>query len=110
MSQEELQWNYSEFLTFVMIYASHVDMEFSEKEMEIIKSKVDEDVFNKMYEEFDRRSDFDSLQTILAYKGLYFPTAERKNEILKAIKLQFFADGDYSPMERELMHFFQKLM
>ena len=110
MNEEKLTWNYSEFLTFVMIYASHVDMDFSDDEMNIIKTKVDDDVFDKMYEEFDKRSDFESLQTILAYKGLYYPTAERKNEILRTIKLQFFADGEYSPMERELMHFFEKLM
>jgi hypothetical protein len=110
MSQEELKWSYNEFLTFVMIYASYVDMEFSEEEISNIKSRVDQDAFDKMYAEFDKRNDFEALQIILSYKELFFPTDEKKKEILKAIKLQFFADGDYSPMERELMHFFEKLM
>lgn len=110
MIEEELKWSYSEFLTFVMIYASYVDMEFSDEEMSNIKSQVDQAVFDKMHAEFDKRNDFEALQAILAYKELYFPNEERKNEILKTIKLQFFADGEYSPMERELMHFFKKLM
>ena len=103
-------WNYQEFVTFVMIYASNVDMEFSEEEMSRIMSKVSTETFNKMYNEFDKRSDFESLQTILAYKGLYYPTADRKLELLNNIKLLFFADGEYSPMEKELMHFFEKLL
>jgi tellurite resistance protein len=110
MTQEELKWSYNEFLTFVMIYASHVDMEFSDEEMSNIRSRVDQEAFDKMYAEFDKRNDFETLQTILGYKDLYFPNDESKNEILKTIKLQFFADGEYSPMERELMHFFEKLM
>lgn len=105
-----LDWNYSEFVAFLMIYASHVDMEFSEIEKIRIKKKIDEATFDKMFEEFDKRSDFESLQTILAYKGLYFPTADRKNELLNSVKMLFFADGDFSAMEREFLHFLEKLM
>jgi hypothetical protein len=108
--QDHLDWNYSEFLAFLMIYASHVDMEFSENEKTRIKKKINEATFDKMFGEFDRRSDFESLQTILSYKGLYFPTADRKNELLNSVKMLFFADGDFSVMERELLHFLEKLM
>ena len=104
------EWNYLEFVTFLMIYASHVDMDFSEEEIKRISSSISEKTYQKMYNEFDSRSDFESLQIILNYKGLYYPTSERKNELLNKVKMLFFADGDYSTMERELMHFFKKLM
>ena len=107
---ETQDWNYDEFITFVMIYASNVDMDFSDQEKEKIHLKVKQATFDKMYKEFDKRSDFESLQTILSYKGLYYPTSDRKLELLNSIKMLFFADGEYTPMEKELMHFFEKLM
>ena len=103
-------WNYEEFLTFVMIYASNVDLDFSDQEKNKIKLKISKPTFDKMFNEFDKRSDFESLQTILSYKDLYYPTTDRKLELLKSIKMIFFADGEYTPMEKELMHFFEKLM
>ena len=106
----DTNWNYDEFLTFLMIYASHVDLEFSEDEMNNIKKKVSEETYQKMYDQFKSKSDFESLQTILAYKGLYYPTLERKKELLNKVKILFFADGEYTVMERELIHFFEKLM
>ena len=87
-------WNYQEFVTFVIIYASNVDMDFSEVEKARINARVSKSTFDKMYHEFDKRSDFESLQTILSYKGLYYPTVARKLELLNAVKLLFFADGE----------------
>lgn len=106
----DTNWNYDEFLTFLMIYASHVDLDFSENEINNIKSRVSEETYQKMYNLFTDKSDFESLQTILAYKGLYYPTAARKNELLDKMKMIFFADGEYTIMERELIHFLDKLM
>ena len=109
MSQSP-EWNYDEFLAFLLIYASHVDMEFSDEEKDRIKERIATDTFNKMYEEFQLRNDFESLQLILDYKGLYYPTPERKQELLARVKDIFFADGEYSVMEQELLHFLEKLM
>ncbi len=106
----QTDWNYDEFATFLMIYASHVDLEFSDAEKDRIKTQISEATFQKMYQAFKDKSDFESLQTILAYKGLYYPTEARKGELLDKVKMIFFADGEYSQMEMELLHFFKKLM
>ena len=103
-------WNQKEFLAFTLLYAAHVDIEFSEEERVKIKSIVDEDTYNKLYAQFMDISDYKSLETILSYKGLYFPTVDRKAELLSHIKSLFDADGDYSVMEKEMYHFFEKLM
>ena len=55
-------------------------------------------------------SDYKALETILSYKGLYYPTIARKNELLYQMKLLFEADGEFSIMERELLQFLDKLM
>jgi hypothetical protein len=107
---DEIEWNYDEFVTFVLLYASHVDMDFSEEERAKITERLPSATFDKMYATFQDMSDYEALQNILSYKGLYYPTPERKKELLDKIKLVFFADGDYSVMERELLHFLDKLM
>ncbi len=106
----KVEWNYDEFATFLMIYASHVDLEFSDSEKERIKAQISDATFEKMYKAFRDKTDFESLQTILAYKGLYYPTEARKAELLDKVKMIFFADGEYSQMEMELYNFFKKLM
>lgn len=107
---EEIEWNNEEFVTFVLLYASHVDMDFSEEEKNKIVERLPNGTFDKMYEIFKDMSDYEALQSILSYKGIYYPTPDRKKELLDKIKLVFFADGDYSVMERELLHFLDKLM
>jgi hypothetical protein len=105
-----IKWNYEEFVTFVLLYASHVDMEFSDEEKNKISEHLPPETFDKMFLQFTDMSDYEALQAILSYKGLYYPTQDRKQELLDKIKQVFFADGDYSVMERELLHFLEKLM
>jgi thiosulfate/3-mercaptopyruvate sulfurtransferase len=106
----EITWNYEEFACFLLIYVSHVDMEFSAEEVAKIKSKFSYDTFDKMLDEFNSVNDFEALEKILACKGVYYPTEDRKNELLDKIKDQFFVDGDYSIMEKALYAFMRRLM
>jgi len=103
-------WNQNEFLAFALLYAAHVDIDFSEEEQEQIRSLVDGDTYDKLYAQFIEMSDYKALEIILSYKGLYYPTHDRKNELLARMKKLFMADGDFSIMEKELLLFLEKLM
>ena len=103
-------WNQDEFLAFLLIYASHVDIEFSEEEKNKIKTIVDEETFDELYAQFVDMSDYKALETILSYKGLYYPTIDRRTELMHHLKELFEADGDFSIMEKELLVFLEKLM
>lgn len=107
---DEIEWNYDEFVAFLLLYASHVDMDFSQEEKEKITEKLPKDTYDKIFQKFNNMSDYEALQTILRYKGVYYPTQDRKQELLDKIKMIFFVDGDYSVMERELFGFLEKLM
>ena len=106
----ELKWSYNEFLAFLLIYISHVDMEFAEEEKAMIKKNVGLVTFDKMVAEFDSMSDYKAYETILSYKGVYFPTVEQKNELIVKMKDLFHADADFNIMEKELLHFLDKMM
>ena len=72
--------------------------------------RVSPDVFEAIYSEYEEMGEFEILQTILSYKGIYFPTLDRKNELLALVQKQFEADGDFSTLEKGLILFLQKLL
>lgn len=110
MNDKTLNWNYDEFLCFLLLHASFVDMEFSEEERYKLNEKFGKELVVKMLAELEKLSDYETLETILSYKGVYFPSLDQKKEIMNQVKRLFFIDGDYSIMEREFYRFLDKLM
>jgi len=108
MNQNE--WSYNEFLAFLLIYIAHVDIEFSDPEKDLIQKRVGEEVYTKMLSVFNSMSDYQAYQQILDYKGLYYPTHDRKEELVDHMKALFHADHEFNVMERELLHFLEKMM
>lgn len=110
MNKEHPKWNFQEFSAFLMLYAAAADLEITDDEVKAILEKVDQSTYDEIYKEFDSLEDAEKLDLILSYKGLYFPTAARTNELLDLVKKEFLADGKYSLMEKKLMMILQKLM
>ena len=106
----ELKWSFNEFLAFLLIYVANVDMEFAEEEKMMIKKNVGETTYTKMLVEFESMSDYKAYDTILSYKGVYFPTVEQKGEIMEKITDLFHADAEFNIMEKELLHFLDRMM
>ena len=106
----DLKYSYNEFLGLLLVYIAHVDMEFSESEKTLIKKMVGAKALEKVVHDFEEMSDFQAFQTILSYKGVYFPTTEQKEELLEDMKKLFLADGDFNILEKEAYHFLEKMM
>jgi hypothetical protein len=104
------KWNFEEFTTFLLLYASNADLELSESEEKAMKSRLDTAYYEAIKEEFDNSSDYEIIQIILSYKGLYFPTLSRTEELLALIKKQFFADGEFSTLEKNVYRILKKLL
>lgn len=103
-------WDFNTFLAFLLIYASHADLEFSESEKEQIKKRVSLEKFEQLHALFDDMTDYQVLELILSYKSRYFSTEEEKNTILTEMRMLFEADGEYSAFEKELAMFLEKLL
>jgi len=63
-----------------------------------------------MFDIFDNMSDFEALETIMAHKGIHFPTPTRKQEVLDKIELIFESDNDYDIVEKEIYRFLTNLL
>ena len=104
------KWNFEEFTTFLLLYASNADLELSASEEALMKKRLDLKKYDAVKKEFDKNSDYETIQTILSYKGIYFPTIDRTKELLNLIKQQFFADGEFSTLEKNTYRILQKLL
>lgn len=104
------KWNFEEFTTFLLLYASNADLELSLSEEIEMKKRLELQKYEQIKNEYDRASDYEIIQTILSYKGIYFPTLDRTKELLDMIKKQFFTDGEFSTLEKNAFRILQKLL
>ncbi|MEW4922838.1 sulfurtransferase [Algibacter sp. 2305UL17-15] len=93
-------WTKDELLAYILIYVSHLDLNASPKEKEYILSRVDKEVYQRVYEQFQKDSDFECIQKIV--KGVKTHDYYRNDlaDLFADIKLMAFADGDYAQMEQ----------
>jgi len=104
------KWNEKEFRTFLLIHASHADLEFTDDERQAIVDIVSTETFEEIYGQYEEMGEYEIIKTIIDYKGLYFPTLDRKEELLSIIQKQFSADGHVSKLEKSLILFLNKLL
>ena len=104
------KWNFEEFTTFLLLYASNADLELSESEEAEMMKRLDLKSYDSIKQEYDKASDYEIIQTILSYKGIYFPTIGRTKELLALIKKQFFADGEFTTLEKNTYRVLKKLL
>ncbi|MDF1696233.1 MAG: hypothetical protein P1U56_10390 [Saprospiraceae bacterium] len=103
-------WTFNEFLVFLLIYASHADIDFCEHERNLIKEKVPVEVFDSILDHFNSLTDYQALELILSYKDVYYQTEEEKEHLLEELQNLFEVDGEYSSLEKEMMFFLTKIM
>jgi len=104
------QLTQSQFKTFLLIYAAHVDYEYSEQEAYLIKALSRANEYEEMYAMFQSRSDYQSLKVIMANKGLYFQDESSRQKLYQIIEELFKIDGNYSRPEKVFLKFLDKLI
>jgi len=103
-------WSFNEFLGFLLLYAAHADINFSDDEKTLIKGMVSDEIYNSIYKEFNQNTDYQALELILSYKDVYFSTKEEKENLLEEMHKLFKVDGEFSTLEKELLDFLGRLM
>jgi hypothetical protein len=106
----QLKFSYNEFLALILLYVSHSDASIDEAEKLEVKLKIGKSTFHHIIPVFESMSDAEILQAIADYKGVYFPTAEQKREILKDMSDVFFADGAYSVTEQSVFKMLERII
>lgn len=103
-------WNYEEFRTYLLLYAANADLEFTPTEEALILETISQSSFEKVKAVYDKTNDYMHIQTILKYKGLYFPTADQAKELLDLLVSMFKVDGSFSTLERNCLMMLKKMI
>ncbi len=110
MSTNPEHWTYDQFLTFLLIYASYADLDFSLSERKAILSRVDSSTFDEVNKLYEQLGEFERLDLIIKGKPTFYPDQIKKSELLNAISEHFYADGTVSKLELITLDFLDRLM
>ena len=93
-------WTKDDLRTYLLIYCANADFSISEKELTLIKSRIEKSDFDKIKAEFEEDNDYQSIQKIQsAYKTLNYENAD---VLMQEVMDVFQADGDYDTLEQNL--------
>ena len=110
MSSKTNNWTKTELQIYILLLCANADLVQTEDEINLIKSKVDEDVFNKIYKEFSGDSEEESLEKIENNVA----TQEYSHKEIVCFQREmhevFFTDKHFSMMERHLERILKNML
>ncbi|GAL90102.1 sulfurtransferase [Jejuia pallidilutea] len=103
-------WTKDELLAYILIYVSHSDLNESRKETAYILSRVDKNVYQRVYEQFEKDNDYQSIQNIIEAVNTHDYYRNDLADLFADIKLLAFADGGYNEMEKAVYSNLKKIL
>ena len=100
MSEINPHFSKDEFHAYLLFYCANADFVEQEEEMEFIKSKTENEVFEKMHKQFQKDNDFQRIQKIERTLDALEYTKEQKELLLEEIQALFMSDGKFPILER----------
>jgi len=100
----------NEFMTFILIYAAHVDLEFKAVEKKFIIDRFGQDCFAKMNELFDQGNDYENIEWIKEHKEEFIKTDDDKKTLVASMVRLFSADGEFDLLERNMAAMINRLL
>jgi len=110
MNKEIIQLNISEYLAYILLYASNADFETDKEELDIIRETVSKEEFRRIKKAFDETSDNERLRVIMHYRDAYISLLNDTSLVTNQFKSIFTADEKYSAVEKAVYIFLKKLL
>ena len=102
MTVENTQWTKEELQVYILLLCANADNDETEKERDMIQSKVSVETFEKMYEEFSSDSEKKRLKKIDRNIHQHTYTNMELIDFRREIYKIFFSDCDFKMMEKRL--------
>lgn len=102
MASTKTNWTKTELQVYILLLCANADKDETEEELDMIRSKVSTDIFDKIYEEFKNDSNKVRLKKVdrnvhqHSYSNMELIAFRR--EVFEI----FFADNEFKLMERRL--------
>lgn len=109
MKETREDWTYSEFRTYLLLYAANADFIIRKEEKDVILEESNNKEYKKILKKFENDSDLEKIKTIMSFREKYFSTEEEVEKLLDEVKEVLFADDEFHYYERNFLMFFKKL-
>ncbi|MDT0558811.1 hypothetical protein RM697_09135 [Ichthyenterobacterium sp. W332] len=108
--ESETNWTKDELIAYILLYASHSNLDEDNHERNVIISKVDMQTFQKIHDEFDADNDYQSIQKIISGLKAHHYSADDLTMLFVDIKVLFFADGEFDSVEQFMYAYLKKIL
>jgi thiosulfate/3-mercaptopyruvate sulfurtransferase len=108
--EDKKHWTKKELVAYILLYAAQSDFVESNKEKNVIISKVDMKTFQRIHDEFDKDNDYQSIQKIIAGLKEHQYSKMDIDLLFADIKGLFFADGNYDTTEQSMYMFLKRIL
>lgn len=102
MENENNHWTKTELEVYILLLCAKADKVEREEEIDLIRSKVDDAVFEKVYREFCEENQEKCLERIRENIAKHHYSHRELQRLRKEMSAIFFADKKYRPMEQNL--------
>lgn len=98
------------FEALLLIYASHVDYDFSVDEKNNIIEAQGYNAYESALMMYNSSREYEILQNICDLRRLYYPGDDGKVAVLNKVKSHFNVDGEYSKLEKTQFDFLRMML
>ena len=102
MGQKSHSWTKTELQVYILLLCANADNEETAKELSMIKSKVNKETFDKMYEVFHKDSEKKRLKKVDRCIHLHTYSSLELIAFRREVYEIFFSDCEFKMMERRL--------
>jgi Fe-S cluster biosynthesis and repair protein YggX len=100
MTEDNSGWTKEAYKAYLFIFCMKADFHVEEEEVEFIKSKVGEEIYEAVFKEIRADNDYHRTQKILSgFEELMFSDEER-HILLDELEMLFKSDGHYDILEK----------
>ena len=103
-------WNHEEFKTYVLLYASEIDLKVTEEEKSLLEIRLNKDALFKMKKEIKLDNDYQRLQKIMNFIKLNELTDNDLTILFDDIKEVFMSDNNFDTIEKATFSFLKKIL
>jgi len=103
-------WTKQQLVAYILLYIANIDLKESNSERNYIMSRVDRDLFDGIYKEFNDDNDYTSINKIINAVKTHNYEYNNSEELYADIKLMAFADGEFDQMEQSVYNYLKKLL
>ena len=103
-------WTKDELYAYIFIYCMNADYKETSEELNMITSRFGNKVYDKMHKEFEKDTDYTSIQKIKDTLEDYNYTDAEIRMLFNEIKDVFLLDGKYEILERNLFLGLKRLL